>query len=56
MKKSECYKLAQVAVAECEGLSAIEKVETLKVLINDESLALFVEEQKRMKELTEGAE
>lgn len=55
MKKSECYKIAQVAVAEATGLSAIEKVETLKVLINDENLALFVEKEKRAKE-TEGAE
>lgn len=55
MNKSECYKIAQVAVAEAAGLSAIEKVETLKVLIADESLALFVEKEKRAKE-TKGAE
>ena len=56
MKKSECYRIAQVAVAEAAGLSAIEKVETLKVLIEEEKLALFVEERNRINELTEGAE
>ena len=54
MEKSECYKLAQIAVVEAAGLSAIEKVETLKILIADENLALFIEKEKRAKE-TEGA-
>lgn len=56
MNKSECFKLAQMAVIEAAGLTVIEKVETLKLLISEGNLAEYVEEQERIKALKEGAE
>lgn len=46
MKKSEMYKLAQVAVIEHPMLSSKQKIEILKELLDKESVALFVEKQE----------
>lgn len=52
MNKSDCFKLAQMAVIASTDLSAYEKIETIKVLINEENIALYVEN----KESEKGAE
>ena len=50
MKKSEIYKVAQVAVLRDQSLSAITRLEVLRVLTKEEDLALFVEKEKEKKE------
>lgn len=46
MKKSMIYKLSQVAVINSAGLSSLSKLEILNVLMADENLARFTEEQE----------
>lgn len=45
MKKSVAYKMAQIAVAESQ-MMVCEKLDVLKILFADESLALFTESQE----------
>lgn len=49
MKKSEQYKIAQMLVVDSKELSAEEKLEMLKTLMEDESLALYRESQEDAK-------
>ena len=50
MKKSEIYKLAQVAVVSSfNGLKEEQKLEIMRELIKQEDLALFVEKQAEEK-------
>lgn len=44
MKKSEMYKLAQVAVVNSQSMNVYQKLEILKELMDAESLAKFSEE------------
>ena len=53
MKKSEIYKLAQVAVIETPMLSSKQKIEILKELIDKEGLEMFVERQKEQEKANE---
>ena len=46
MKKSEAYNLAQIAVIKSQCISPENKVEILRVLIEDEDLAKFTEKQQ----------
>lgn len=45
MKKSTAYRLAQIAVIENPDLASLGKLEILRVLMEDEDLAEYVEEQ-----------
>ena len=45
MKKSELYQLAQVAVVNAPCITPETKLEIVRVLIADENLARFSEEQ-----------
>ena len=46
MKKSEAYNLAQIAVITTSTISPENKLEILRVLIAEENLALYCEEQE----------
>lgn len=46
MKKSELYHLAQIAVINSPSISPENKIEVMRVLMDAESLELFVESQK----------
>lgn len=46
MKKSTAYSLTQIAVVNSPCISPENKIEILKILIEDEELALFIERQK----------
>ena len=46
MKKSTAYHLAQIAVLVSPTISPESKIKVLKVLIDDEGVAEFSEEQK----------
>lgn len=46
MKESDALKLAQMAVVDCQHYKAVEKLEIIKVLMEKEDLALFVEREK----------
>lgn len=46
MKRSECFKAAQIAVVESTTITGTDKLEILKELIEEEKLSLYVEEQK----------
>ena len=46
MKKSEIYHLAQIAVVTTATITPEGKLAILDTLMNDEKLALFVEEQE----------
>lgn len=46
MKKSEMYRLAQCGIVNSIMLSAEKKLEILRVLMEDEDLALYCEEQE----------
>ena len=46
MKKSEAYKLAQVAVVSTPTIAPERKIEILRILIAAENLAIFCEEQE----------
>ena len=47
MKKSELYKSAQIAVLNSMSICAVDKLEILKELMSQESLAKFCEEQEK---------
>lgn len=49
MKKSECFKKAQIAVVNTLTLTGEEKLEIVKTLIREEELALFVEHEQQEK-------
>ena len=49
MKKSELYHLAQIAVLDSPCIAPENKIELLKILIDDESVAAFCEEQEAKK-------
>lgn len=49
MKKSEMYKYAQCAVVDVPNLTTLTKLEILRVLMEQEDLALFVEDQEKKK-------
>lgn len=51
MKKSEAYNMAQIAVITTPTISPENKLEILRVLIKDESIALYCEEQEVEKEV-----
>lgn len=46
MKKSEALKLAMFAVMGYDAICKADKLEVLKVLIDEESTALFVEKEE----------
>lgn len=46
MKKSEIYHLAQIAVINSPSITPESKIEVMRTLLEDESLALYVEERK----------
>lgn len=46
MKKSEAYKLAQIAVVSTATIAPESKLEILRVLIADENLAVYCEERE----------
>ncbi len=46
MKKSEIYHLAQIAVINSPSISPENKIEVMRVLLDEEHLALFVEERE----------
>jgi len=46
MKKSDAYKLAQIAVISTATIAPENKLAILSILINDEKLALYCEEQE----------
>lgn len=50
MKKSEAYILAQIAVISTATISPENKREILNVLMNDEKIALYCEEQEEATE------
>ena len=56
MKKSEAYKLAQIAVVSTATIAPESKVDILRVLIADENLALFCEREKNNEEESGDAE
>ena len=45
MKKSTIYGLAQIAVIDSKILTSLDKIQILRVLMEEEDLAAFVEEQ-----------
>lgn len=47
MKKSECFKKAQIAVVNSLVLTGEEKVEILGVLMEEEKISAFVEKEKQ---------
>ena len=49
MKKSECIKKAQIAVATNLFLTGEEKIEILRVLMKEEEFALFIEREEEKK-------
>ena len=49
MKKSEAYHLAQIAVVSTATIAPESKLEILRILIDDENLANFCEEQEEKK-------
>ena len=54
MKKSIAYNLAQIAVMMSPNIAPENRLEILRILMEDESLALYVE--KREEEKTAGEE
>lgn len=46
MKKSEIYHLAQIAVITSQCITPESKIEVMRVLLDEEHLALFVEERE----------
>jgi hypothetical protein len=45
MKRSEVYHMAQIAVVNSPCISPENKLEVLKVLMGDEDVAIYMEEQ-----------
>ena len=54
MKKSECFRLAQESVIRSVSLSAETKIEVLRVLIQEEDMASFMEQAKEAKGASNG--
>lgn len=50
MKKSEAYKLAQIAVISTATIAPESKIEILRILIADENLATYCEERKEQED------
>ena len=46
MKKSEAYHLAQIAVINSPSIAPENKIKVMKILLEDENLALFVEDRE----------
>ena len=46
MKKNEAYHLAQIAVVQSPNISPENKLEILKILINQEHFELFCDKEK----------
>jgi hypothetical protein len=55
MKKSEIYHLAQIAVINSPSISPESKIEVMRILLEDESLALFVEDREAKEAMNEPA-
>ena len=53
MKKSEIYRMAQLAILEDRRLSNDEKLDVIRELQDKESVALYVEETEAKKSLEE---
>lgn len=53
MKKSEAYNMAQIAIITTPTISPENKLEILRVLIEDEGIALYFEEQEAKKAVEE---
>ena len=53
MKKSECFKLAQLAVIESQTIGANSKIEVLRALMNEEEISKLVEEHREGKDNAE---
>lgn len=49
MKKSEFYRSAQIAVINSRNLPVETKIEVLRILFEDEDLALYQEKQEETK-------
>lgn len=49
MKKSEIYRMAQIAVLQSTSLGNGDKLDILRELMNNEKVALFVEKQEEEK-------
>ena len=49
MKKSEMYRLAQIAVVNSQSICVTDKLEVLKELMDAEKLSRFGEEQEEKK-------
>lgn len=49
MKKSELYHMAQIAIIESQNISPENRVEILKLLLEDESLELYRESKEENK-------
>lgn len=56
MKKSEIYHLAQIAVITSPSIAPESKIEVMRVLLDEEHLALYVEEREAKKEGNGNAE
>ena len=56
MKKSEIYHLAQIAVLCAATIAHENKLKILRVLLDDEQLAIFSEERAAKKEVENDAE
>lgn len=51
MKKSDCFKLAQIAVISTDRIANEDiKLEIIKVLMEEEKLSLFCEKEKEKRE------
>lgn len=50
MKESVAFKLAQIAVLEYDGICNVDKLAILRVLMEKENVAAFVEKQEEEKE------
>ena len=53
MKKSELFKAAQVAVLAADFVTNKEKLEIIKLLMSEESVAVYCEEHRAKKESEE---
>ena len=52
MNKSEIYHLAQIAVITSPSISPENKIEVMRVLLDEEQLALYVEERDAKKAMS----
>lgn len=56
MKKSECFKIAQIAVLRNQSIEAEEKLEIIRVLMSEEDIARLVEKREETVESGEVCE